>query len=269
MNVRKGALLEIGLLLPSLLLHVPAPVASAFCHSPGAMHTQGGEDVKSMVSSSSSPSSTAVSAGDVLPKRILALHGFAQTASFFRQKTGSMRKGVKGVEFVYIDAPCLCTHPTIGAGKSWYEFSEKGEEGKLMEWGKFEETVEYIERVFQEQGPFDGVLGFSQGACVVGVLCGMLETGALPAGIKFDFAVLISGFLPRDSRYRSICAPDQQIKKVRSLHVVGKTDDIVEATRSLKLADLFQNPIVVQHEKGHMVPSDKHVRDALKDFLNK
>ena len=136
-----------------------------------------------------------------------------------------------------------------------------------MEWGKFEETVEYIERAFQEQGPFDGVLGFSQGACVVGVLCAMMESGKLPAGIKFDFAVLISGFLPRDRRYSSICDPSHQISKVRSLHVLGQTDDVVEPARSLKVAEMFENPIVVQHEKGHLVPSDKHVRDALKEFV--
>ena len=135
-----------------------------------------------------------------------------------------------------------------------------------MEWGRFDETVEYIERAFQEHGPFDGVLGFSQGACVVGVLCAMLESGKLPAGIKFDFAVLISGFLPRDSKYRSIIAPPQLIK-VPSLHILDKTDDVVEPERSMKVAELFQNAIVVQHEKGHMVPSDKIVRDAIKDFV--
>jgi hypothetical protein len=43
-------------------------------------------------------------------RRVLALHGFAQTGAAFRQKTGSMRKQMKGVEFVYIDAPCLGTH---------------------------------------------------------------------------------------------------------------------------------------------------------------
>lgn len=213
------------------------------------------------------PDAVATESGGQARKRVLALHGFAQTGAFFRQKTGSVRKGMKDVEFVYIDAPFSGTHPTIGEGKSWYEFHEKGEDGRNMEWGKFDETVKFLEGVFTQQGPFDGILGFSQGACVAGVLSAMLEHGRLPSGISFSFAVLISGFEPRDERYRDICSPQHKITKVRSLHVVGQADEVVDPSRSLQVADLFHNPTIVEHDKGHMVPSDKRVRDALKSFM--
>jgi hypothetical protein len=40
----------------------------------------------------------------------------------------------------------------------------------------FEKSLSLIEKTFEEQGPFDGLLGFSQGAAFVGILCGMQET---------------------------------------------------------------------------------------------
>lgn len=37
----------------------------------------------------------------------------------------------------------------------------------------FEDSVAVIEKIFLEQGPFDGILGFSQGAAFVSILCAM------------------------------------------------------------------------------------------------
>jgi predicted esterase len=73
---------------------------------------------------------------------------------------------------------------------------------------------------------------------VAAVLSAMLEQGALPPHIRFDFAVLISGFLPRDPRFSAVCDAGK-IGKVRSLHVVGKADDIVEPDRSMRVLGIF------------------------------
>ena len=42
------------------------------------------------------------------------------------------------------------------------------------------------------QGPFDGLLGFSQGAALVGMLCHMRARGELP-WLQIRFAVMIAG----------------------------------------------------------------------------
>ena len=39
----------------------------------------------------------------------------------------------------------------------------------------FEDSVAIIEKAFQESGPFDGILGFSQGAAFATLLCFMYE----------------------------------------------------------------------------------------------
>jgi hypothetical protein len=40
----------------------------------------------------------------------------------------------------------------------------------------FENSLAFIEKTFEEHGPFDGLLGFSQGAAFVGILCGMHQS---------------------------------------------------------------------------------------------
>lgn len=41
----------------------------------------------------------------------------------------------------------------------------------------FDESVKLVEEVWREQGPFQGLLGFSQGACFVGLLCSLGARG--------------------------------------------------------------------------------------------
>lgn len=43
----------------------------------------------------------------------------------------------------------------------------------------FDQTVQFIEEIFEKEGPFDGILGFSQGACLVGLLCCMQQRGCM------------------------------------------------------------------------------------------
>lgn len=39
----------------------------------------------------------------------------------------------------------------------------------------FEDSISLIDKTFQEYGPFDGILGFSQGAAFVTILCFMQQ----------------------------------------------------------------------------------------------
>lgn len=41
----------------------------------------------------------------------------------------------------------------------------------------FETTLNYIEECFEKYGPFDGILGYSQGGCLLGLLCSLQERG--------------------------------------------------------------------------------------------
>lgn len=48
----------------------------------------------------------------------------------------------------------------------------------------YEETVNLIEKTFENHGPFDGIMGFSQGACLVGLLCDLQQRGCKEIKLK-------------------------------------------------------------------------------------
>ncbi|XP_015121354.1 esterase OVCA2 [Diachasma alloeum] len=202
--------------------------------------------------------------------RILAIHGYYQSGPIFRSKLGSLRKGFKKINFVFAEAPHEVPpgqfandgEEAVG-GKGWWFNTEshyfRATEPSNLSVG-YEESLAYIEKVFQKEGPFDGILGFSQGASFVSILCALQQKKLSP--INFKFAILISGF-------KSLCAPhakfyDEPID-LPTLHVFGESDKIIPTEMAKDLSDLFTNKKLMIHEGGHYVPSKKHI---YQDFLN-
>ena len=50
--------------------------------------------------------------------------------------------------------------------------------------------------MFEEQGPFDGILSFSQGACLGAIICILKERGDQRFA-NFNFAILGAGYRSR------------------------------------------------------------------------
>ena len=130
--------------------------------------------------------------------RILCLHGYAQNAAFFRQRTGSLRKALKAVagDFVFVDAPFAATAGFLGdinadeRGQSlgWWTFDEATASRPSLshEYAGVERSLELLDATCEREGPFDGVLGFSQGAALAALLCMRRRT-------LFRFAILVAG----------------------------------------------------------------------------
>lgn len=126
---------------------------------------------------------------------ILALHGYRQNGEVFRQKTGSFRKMVhKWARFTYITAPHkvipvddLSNVDEIDVQQSpdaeqygWFFNRDDRTYRGIRKGGPaigFEESIKLVEETFEKYGPFDGILGFSQGACFVGLLCDLQQRG--------------------------------------------------------------------------------------------
>ncbi|CAK9820813.1 Esterase AGAP003155 [Anthophora plagiata] len=201
--------------------------------------------------------------------RILAIHGYAQSDIIFKAKLGSLRKGFKKeIDFVFLRAPHKVPMKInfeideTEEGYGWWFNTEdhifKAIVPSNLAAG-FENSLTLVEKTFQECGPFDGVLGFSQGAAFVTLLCSMQQKNLLQ--IKFDFAIIISGF-------KSMCAPhaiyyDEKIS-IPSLHIYGKTDQIIPIEMTEELSEMFINKRSIIHEGGHYIPSKK---EYYKDFI--
>jgi predicted esterase len=245
------------------------------------------------------------------PIKILMLHGYTQSGTLFRSKTRALEKNLqkallpRGVSLVYPTAPLRLFKSDIPnwddpAGTASFESSstKQADEEESDSWGwwrrkgtKEPYTYEGIEmafdslaKVLRDEGPFDGVIGFSQGGALAGMLASTLESGRresfeshqsaggmrFPTSLEDDtgfitstiheplkFAVIYSGFGASDhALYKAFYEPKISTPM---LHFIGSVDTVVEEKRSLRLVDActVKEDRVVYHPGGHFLPSSQ------------
>jgi pimeloyl-ACP methyl ester carboxylesterase len=210
----------------------------------------------------------------VTARRVLCLHGFRGSGAALRRQMRTLVQGLEpAVEFVYVDAPALAA-----SGFAWWNAmpfdaalaSTHGDE-HVKHYAGFGHTVRWLTDLFAKQPPFDGIFGFSQGAALAALLVGMRAPDGIAtarAPLVFGFAVCVSGFPSNDPRHAALYAATERFA-LPSLHLIGRIDGVVPAAASLTLATRFQNPDVVEHAGGHVIPSTPEVRAALAALLAK
>lgn len=257
------------------------------------------------------------------PIKILMLHGYTQSGPLFQAKTGALRKTLQkafpaGIELVYPTAPIRLTPAdeswlagtsrdaaADGSGGAenqeqeldawaWWKRKSLGDQGGYVYDG-IEGCFEALASVLRKSGPFDGVVGFSQGGAVAAMLASVLEprrreafekkieSGGMPFPAAFiptadtvsaihpplKFAVVYSGFLPQGaSPYAAFYDPKIQTPV---LHFLGSQDVVVEEKRSLALVEACEKSgerYVVYHPGGHFLPSTQKASvNALVGFI--
>lgn len=209
--------------------------------------------------------------------KILALHGYRQSGPVFKGKTGSFRKIVqKYADFIYITGPhkvvdefgVLEDVESVETDQySWWfnrnDVTFKGDRqgGPAIGFG---ESLQLIEKAYEELGPFDGILGFSQGACFVGLILYLQNRCCLKTNFKFAIvaAGFCSGSLPHKDYYDDILT-------IPSLHIYGTNDKIITPEMSEKLATVFEEEkrIEVLHSGGHFFPASSQQKQQYIDFM--
>ncbi|MFH4979222.1 hypothetical protein AB6A40_005931 [Gnathostoma spinigerum] len=222
--------------------------------------------------------------------RILGLHGYRQDGNIFREKTGGFRKYFKKyADFVFMNAPhvlkvfdegCLeerrATPDEKATGnhkdeRGWWFSRENFFSSKDVtdfDFG-FQESVEAVVRFMRDEGPFDGIFAFSQGAALAALLAAL----RFNRGIDFDlkFMILVAGFPSLCSRHAELVSV--KIPDVPVLSIYGENDKVVACENSKLLAEMFPNPksVVITHVNGHMVPTPsalKHALPLIDKFMN-
>jgi len=196
--------------------------------------------------------------------KILCLHGHGQCSMYFTQKLGALRNEVKKLCVMSVpDAPFPCPTEDVPDARSWYSFTRL-ESGQTDRYDNFEDAVAFLAEYDRAQGPFDGILSFSQGTVVSVVLAARANEKLFPS---LKFCVMFSGLLPSDKYLRADTMALLREKTVSSLHIFGTEDKVITPDRSLELAMAFgPTAQVVSHDGGHFVPSS--VRKQLKEFVS-
>ncbi|XP_058019890.1 esterase OVCA2 [Ahaetulla prasina] len=195
--------------------------------------------------------------------RLLCLHGYGQNAERFRARTGALRKALRGrARLLYLDAPHRLPAeeqpgPEGGGGGGprgwWPEAAARPEP---------EAALRAVAAALAELGPVDGLLGFSQGAALAGLLCALRERG--DGRFPFGFVLLVAGFPVAEAAGAAAGA-----LRVPSLHVFGRDDRVIPAAESRALAERFARPALLAHDGGHFVPAAAAQRAAYLGFLRR
>lgn len=203
--------------------------------------------------------------------KVLVLHGYASNGIAFCKRLGALRNACREVADFYfpmgvhhVQALPSTTNPEPGPidptlplekqPRAWWVREDNSD--KYVGW---EQSAVYLRKYCADHGPFDGVLGFSQGASVTAVFsAAMQRPGVVPETSEplqsepLKFAIIVSGFVPKDAGRGALFDKPLDLP---TLHVMGREDAIVENSSSEALAQRCSQARIERHEGGHFLPT--------------
>ncbi|KAK7680911.1 hypothetical protein QCA50_015961 [Cerrena zonata] len=241
--------------------------------------------------------------------RIIFLHGYTQTSSIFYAKTSALRKKLQKLKYksVYLNGPYKLTPAQLPSNDALSKFNsvvpEDEEDTNLRAWwikkDYYKDAVEislavdtikdYInngkiipdddstedEKANDDDDsniPIVGIIGFSQGAALGGLLAHDFKD---IFGIELKFAVLYSGFKIDTSKESASSQYDKYYTQdggksdnFKLLHVYGELDTVVSEERSVSLYNHSKaNSDILKHPGGHFVPNSKLLIDQVTNWI--
>ncbi|KAF0686291.1 Aste57867_21897 [Aphanomyces stellatus] len=166
------------------------------------------------------------------------------------------------VDFTILDAPCPASGPAYssvtqhfkGPFYEWWNYVEEAP-GKHVYVG-WQNSLAFVQDQVATRGPFDVVLGFSQGAAMATLLTAHYY--ATSRHVPYAAVVLCCGKLPQDGMPVSLQLQPNRLKfnlPIPSLHILGKRDS--RYGWGLKLADSYDAGArhMFLHDDGHRFPT--------------
>ena len=203
-----------------------------------------------------------------MTRKILMLHGLAQSGEYFYSKTKGFRTELEklGYTFYYAtapnkypaaDLPDYTTDITTDSNEvlAWLENDTINKSYSLPQ-----TTLDYLHDICINEGPFEGIVGFSQGAGLAGYLAtdfnGLLNLTSEQQP-KLIFIIFVSGFRFKPEKYQQQYN-DHPIT-IPSLHVQGELDTVSEPEKVQALLGCCEDGTKthLMHSGGHFVPNSR------------
>ncbi len=225
---------------------------------------------------------------------ILVFHGITMSGASMRRHLGPIGAALEdeGCELVYLDAPNVMSPAQVEGAVDWAArvYVAKGQDahasfregvfwdGPHRDWFAAQTDAEGRKdyrglaasldtvRAGAEGRRVTGVLGFSQGCAMAGLVAGLAARGHLPFGDMLERGVFLSGFKP----VFDLPAVDPwPVPGVRGLFAVGSEDAIFPEQASIEgLASEFEQADVHRIEGlPHVVPTDPTWVDRIVSFV--
>ncbi|KAJ3400822.1 hypothetical protein HDU80_006580 [Chytriomyces hyalinus] len=176
--------------------------------------------------------------------RFLCLHGHRANATVMKFQLMGLQMAMPDAEMVTVNGSAVATEDPTEDILSFFG----RENGPYYEWDH-ETSWDYIKSIVQEKGPFDGVIGFSQGAAIATALTARAldecRTGEVDS-LMWRGVVLVGG----------VEIPELESVQMSSVHVHGEQDPY--APRSRLLLQCYERGgeklSLFTHKGGHAFP---------------
>ncbi len=196
--------------------------------------------------------------------KVLCLHGKQQNKEILRTRLGRIPPKTKNIaQFIVVDAPHLDGFTTDNTQqvRTWFNRDDAGN----IDSESLKASLEFLRSVWNDSGPFDGVLGFSMGGTVAAVMSSKAYSDMFP-GLTFGMYIGspdIPAKMLTALDLTEVSIPDG----LRSLHIAGLADNVVAIESSRALVTRFHEPQVIEHEQGHCIPMKAEMLNQIVSFV--
>lgn len=236
--------------------------------------------------------------------RILMLHGYTQSGPSFDAKTKALQKTLRktfpGLLLSFPTGPLKLRASDVPGAE--VDSSKAEEEIEAYGWWRrsntaeppeyvgFDDGLSMVANILRQEGPFDGVIGFSQGAAMAAMISSLLEGESRQRAFKetasksnltipfpssfanldhppLKFCVTYSGFIAPGERYAAFYNPHIATPMCQ---FIGSLDTVVEESRAdalIEAAGGRTKANVIVHPGGHFVPNSRQYIDSLVGFI--
>ena len=187
---------------------------------------------------------------------ILVLHGGGSSANALAYSPGmqQLRQRLPGFSFRFVNSPL--------PGGVWWE-DPPSKDNPTLSREHARASIEHLDKIIQNEGPFYGILGYSQGAAMATVYLSQTRN-------RFQKVLLFNGYLP--SVHHGLMHRIQIAAPFREDTMIFRaTNDISFYPLSSALIDSFSRPTVITSTiAGHSLPTqDDPSFSKVIDFLQK
>ena len=228
--------------------------------------------------------------------KLLFLHGFLQNGQVFAEKSSGIRKLLTkaNIQCDYIDGPIILEKKDLpfeingdkwqtivdaNMNRAWFYHSNISEDLDITK------GINVVVSHIIENGPYDGIVGFSQGAALSTIIANRINK-LIPNHPDFTISLSISGYAftepdPKEPGQLQIAEKFRQdyqpcFSNTHLSFIYGESDQAVSCTRTqylinlCKKAGISESMIkVYSHPGGHMVPNKKSIiRPVVEDIIS-
>ena len=188
-------------------------------------------------------------------KKILCLHGGGGTGEGFAGEMRELEQALPDFEFVYanggypVDGGTEFGKPTQG-GYLWIPDPPGGKGEPTTDPFISDASIAALDELRANEGPFDGILGYSQGAAYVPVYLSRVPENT------FEFALSFCGY-PTETHIGILDRVEEMspFNDISSLIWIGEQDFVIPNSLTRGTIPFYTSPVVIESSQGgHEVP---------------